>query len=63
MADTADLKSAGGNPVRVRIPPSAPQLVGLYYTCFCIKQVAHILTSPPTVLGYRANKVRAFANY
>ncbi len=30
MADAADLKSAGGNPVRVRVPPAALYLLVLH---------------------------------
>ena len=32
MADATDLKSVGSNPVRVRIPPSAPFLISLFQT-------------------------------
>jgi hypothetical protein len=31
MADATDLKSVGSNPVRVRIPPSAPIFSSIYH--------------------------------
>lgn len=31
MADAADSKSAGGNPVRVQIPPPAPIRINVNY--------------------------------